>query len=134
MVRTANRRSISACCSSQLACPARTHFLCLLFVLPLWSQSMEFRVTQRSEPIFNVPAAVIAVIVVCVFVHLARVYVLTDVQDDQFLRQFAFIPTRYDHALALQLDIPDGWATDVWSFFTYAFIHGDATHLAVNTI
>jgi hypothetical protein len=29
-------------------------------------------VTQRSEPIFNVPAAVIAVIVVCVLVHIAR--------------------------------------------------------------
>src|ERR1022692_1648971 len=29
----------------------------------------QFGVTERSEPIFNVPAAVIAVIVVCVLVH-----------------------------------------------------------------
>ena len=32
--------------------------------------------TRRSEPIFNVPAVVIAVIAACVFVHLARVYAL----------------------------------------------------------
>src|SRR4051794_9104976 len=52
-------------------------------------------VTRRSEPIFNVPAVVIAVIVACVFVHLARVYVLSDDEDVDFLVTFAFIPARY---------------------------------------
>jgi membrane associated rhomboid family serine protease len=94
----------------------------------------QFGVTQRSEPIFNVPAAVIAVIVVCVLVHLARVYLLTDEQDLGFLLAYSFIPARYDDVLAMRDGIPNGWGADVWSFFTYAFIHGDATHLAVNTI
>jgi membrane associated rhomboid family serine protease len=91
-------------------------------------------VTQRSEPIFNVPAAVIALVVMCVVVHVARVYVLTDDEDLNFLLTFAFIPARYDHSLAGVDALPGGWAADVWTFLTYAFIHGDITHLGVNTV
>jgi membrane associated rhomboid family serine protease len=94
----------------------------------------QFGVTQRSEPIFNVPAAVIAVIVACVLVHLARVYLLTDDEDLGFLLAYSFIPARYDAVLAMRDGIPNGWGPDVWTFVTYAFIHGSATHLAVNTI
>jgi membrane associated rhomboid family serine protease len=90
--------------------------------------------TQRSEPIFNVPAVVVAVIVVCVLVHLARTYLLTSDEDIEFLLTFAFIPARYDSAIALEGVLPGGWGADVWTFFTYAFIHGDLTHLAVNTV
>jgi membrane associated rhomboid family serine protease len=89
---------------------------------------------QRSEPMFNVPAVVIAVIAVCVFVHVARVYFLTPDQDVDFLLTFSFIPARYDSALALDGGLPGGWAANVWTFFTYAFIHGDFMHLAVNTV
>jgi membrane associated rhomboid family serine protease len=91
-------------------------------------------VTQRSEPMFNVPAAVIAVIVVCVVVHLARVYVLSADEDVDFLLTFAFIPARFDSGIALEGVLPGGWGANVWTFFTYAFIHADATHLIVNTV
>jgi membrane associated rhomboid family serine protease len=91
-------------------------------------------VTKRSEPIFNVPAIVLAVIVVCVLVHLMRVYWFTDAEDDAFLGLYAFIPARYDHALALRIGIPDNWACDLWTFVTYAFIHGSWMHLAVNSV
>jgi len=91
-------------------------------------------VTQRSEPIFNVPAAVIAVIVVCVLVHLARSYLLTSDEDIDFLLTFAFIPARYDPTIAVDGALPGGWGADIWTFFTYAFIHGDAMHLGVNTL
>ncbi len=87
-----------------------------------------------SEPIFNVPAVVIAVIVACVFVQLARSYLLTADEDVDFLLNFAFIPARYDSGLALGGALPGGWGADVWTFVTYAFIHGDVTHLAVNTV
>ena len=80
------------------------------------------------------PAAVIAVIAVCALVHLARAYVLTREQDVDFLITFAFIPARYDDALAVQLGIPDGWPGDIWTFVTYAFIHADIMHLVVNTV
>lgn len=90
--------------------------------------------TRRSEPIFNVPAVVIAVIAACVFVHLARVYVLSDEEDIDFLVTFAFIPARYSSASALGAELPGGWGADIWTFLTYAFIHGNATHLVVNSI
>jgi membrane associated rhomboid family serine protease len=91
-------------------------------------------VTRRSEPIFNVPAVVIAVIVACVVVHLARVYVLSDDDDLEFLATFAFIPARYSATSAFNGDLPGGWGADIWTFVTYAFIHGNATHLLVNSI
>jgi membrane associated rhomboid family serine protease len=91
-------------------------------------------VTQPKEPIFNVPAAVVALAVACVVVHLVRVYVLTDDQDIDLLITFAFIPARFDSSIALEGALPGGWAADVWTFITYAFIHGDATHLIVNTV
>src|SRR5262249_30769319 len=94
----------------------------------------QFGVTRRPEPIFNVPAVVIAVIAACVFVHLARVYVLSDDEDLDFLLTFAFIPARYSSASALHGELPGGWAADIWTFVTYAFIHGNATHLLVNAI
>jgi len=96
--------------------------------------SDETGTTKRSEPMFNVPAAVLAVIAACVVVHVLRVYWLTDAQDEDLLLTFAFIPARYDHALALRLGIPDSIASDVWTFVSYAFIHGSWMHLAVNCI
>src|SRR5262249_8618715 len=91
-------------------------------------------VTQPREPIFNVPAAVVALAVACVVVHLVRVYVLTEAQDIDFLVTFAFIPARFDSSIALEGTLPGGWAADAWTFITYAFIHGDATHLIVNMV
>lgn len=92
------------------------------------------RVTKPSEPIFNVPAVVVAIIAACAFVHLVRTFLLTPEEDFDFLLTFAFIPARYDSTLALEGVLPGGWAADAWTFVTYAFIHGDFTHLAVNTV
>ena len=52
--------------------------------------------TQRSEPIFNVPPVVLATIAVLVLVHAVRMLAMTDAEDLQFLLAFAFIPARYD--------------------------------------
>ena len=92
------------------------------------------RVTRRSEPIFNIPAVVIAVIAACVFVHLARVYVLSENEDIEFLVTFAFIPARYSSTSVFSGELPGGWGADIWTFVTYAFIHGNATHLVLNSI
>jgi membrane associated rhomboid family serine protease len=88
----------------------------------------------RREPIINVPAVVLVVIVACAIVHLVRVYWFTDAQDDAFLGAFAFIPARYDPAAALRMGIPNALPYEIWTFVTYAFIHGSWMHLAVNTI
>jgi membrane associated rhomboid family serine protease len=85
-----------------------------------------------SEPIFNVPAAVIATIVVLLLVHASRSLLLTDEQDIEFLLNFAFIPARYGTDIAVSGGFPGGFGADLWTFFTYAFIHADLMHLGLN--
>jgi membrane associated rhomboid family serine protease len=88
--------------------------------------------TQQSEPIFNVPRVVIATVAVFVFVHVVRTFLLTDEQDVFFLLTCAFIPARYGTDLAATGAFPGGFGADLWTFFTYAFIHADLMHLGLN--
>jgi membrane associated rhomboid family serine protease len=87
---------------------------------------------QRSEPMFNVPAAVVATVVVLVGVHAVRMLVLTDEEDLQFLLTFAFIPARYDIDLVIGGSFPGGFGADLWTFFTYAFLHANLLHIGLN--
>jgi membrane associated rhomboid family serine protease len=91
-------------------------------------------VPRRSEPILNVPAVVLALLALFFVVHGVRTFLLTDEQDLQFLLLFAFIPARYDGALLLGGTLPGGLGAQVWSFVTYAFIHADITHIAMNSV
>jgi membrane associated rhomboid family serine protease len=75
---------------------------------------------------------VIATVVVLVFVHVMRTFELTDEQDVEFLLTFAFIPARYGTDLAVTGSFPGGFGADLWTFFTYAFIHADLMHLGLN--
>jgi membrane associated rhomboid family serine protease len=89
-------------------------------------------VTDSREPIFNVPPVVVATVAVLLLVHAVRVFVLTDNQDVQFLLTFAFIPARYAASGLSNSAWPDGIAADVWTFFTYAFVHADLLHIGLN--
>jgi membrane associated rhomboid family serine protease len=82
----------------------------------------------------NVPPIVTVTIAVMALVHAVRVFVLTPRGDIQFLLLFSFIPARYDPTLATQSGLPNGWGAQIWTFVTYGLIHGDLTHLAINTI
>ena len=86
---------------------------------------------KPSEPIFNVPAVVIATVAVLVGVHLLRMFVLSDSQDEQFVLTFAFIPARY-FGDGLRQSLPGGFGADLWTFFTYAFLHADLLHIGLN--
>jgi len=90
------------------------------------------RVIKRSEPIFNLPPAVVATAAVLIGVHALRTLILTEDQDVQFLLTFAFIPARYDIDLVAGGAFPGGFAADLWTFFTYAFLHADLLHIGLN--
>jgi membrane associated rhomboid family serine protease len=81
---------------------------------------------------FNIPPVVIATVVVLAIVHVVRTYVLSGPDEVEFLLTFAFIPARYDTNLLVAGSFPGGWAADLWTFFTYAFIHADFMHIALN--
>jgi len=82
-----------------------------------------------KEPIFNIPAVVVATVAVLILVHAAQAFLLTDQQDIEFVLSFGFIPARYSGEAG---SLPGGFAADLWTFFTYAFIHADLTHLGFN--
>ena len=90
--------------------------------------------SKSSEPIFNVPTVVVAIVAVFVLIWAAEEYLLTEQEDLALLSYFAFIPARYDAALSRELVIPGGVGADVWTFVTYAFLHGDGLHVALNSI
>ncbi|MFZ3360005.1 MAG: rhomboid family intramembrane serine protease [Xanthobacteraceae bacterium] len=128
-----------AACSAAIPGPAR---YCRAALVPVaayvYLDGLKGRaVTQESEPevsepIFNVPFAVVATVGVLVLVHAIRMLVLTDQQDVEFLLDFAFIPARYGTDAGLSGAFPGGFAADLWTFFTYAFIHADLMHLGLN--
>lgn len=83
------------------------------------------RDVSKREPVFNMPAVVVALIALCTAIFLIQAYVLTDDQYVGLLLRGAFIPERYDYPL------------DVWGFtstFTYSLLHGGWSHLIVNMI
>ena len=88
----------------------------------------------QSEPIFNVPAVVAGTIAVLLLVHAVREFVLTTEQDIELLLMFSFIPARYSATLLQQGVVPGGVGAKIWTFVTYALIHGNAMHLGVNTV
>ena len=91
-------------------------------------------VRVRREPIFNVPTAVVATLAVLVLVHVVREWALTQRQDAQLLLWFSFIPARYDAAVTATAGDVAGLGPRIWTFFTYALIHGDWTHLGLNSV
>ncbi len=86
-----------------------------------------------SEPIFNLPWIVTLFSGVMIAIHAVRAF-LDSKTDVEVLLWLAFLPARYDPALRVREALPGGDAADVWTFVTYAFLHGDITHLIVNLV
>jgi membrane associated rhomboid family serine protease len=81
----------------------------------------------------NVPPAVTGTLAVMATVHGVRELILSDRTDSNFLLWFSFIPARYE-AVAAASDGPLGLGPKIWTFVSYAFIHGDVVHLAINAV
>ena len=81
----------------------------------------------------NVPGVVSATLVVLGLIHVMREWILAPRQDMTFLEWFAFIPARYDPVFVAQ-GVPGGLGAQIWTFVTYALIHGDWVHLGVNAV
>jgi membrane associated rhomboid family serine protease len=91
-------------------------------------------VSAGSEPIFNVPRVITATLGLLIVVHAVRKLALSDDGDIEFLLLFAFIPVRYDPTVLAVGSLPGGVGAQVWTFVTYALIHGDLVHLGINGV
>jgi len=83
-----------------------------------------------KQPMFNIPTSIVAAALALVALHIVRV-ALPPEAGIAMLLALAFIPARYAGPTP---DLPGGEWGDVTSFITYMFVHGDVTHLAINTI
>src|SRR5262249_56226980 len=59
---------------------------------------------------------------------------LSGEKDIEFLYYFGFVPARYGKSLLPEGGFPGGAGADIWTFVTYAFIHGDISHLGMNSV
>ncbi len=83
----------------------------------------------RRQPVFNVPAVITALGAVMLVVHGVRSLLLGPEADSWVLLQFAFIPARYEPAY-----IGEALGPDVWTFVSYAFLHGSLAHIGLNLL
>jgi membrane associated rhomboid family serine protease len=114
---------------------------------------------KSSEPLFNVPAVVLAVVGLLTAIHAARL-LLPPPEDMQMVLELGFVPARVvaalggdplqtlieevaahpeDGALASRLEfgryiVQDEGGLKPWTFLTYAFLHGNWTHLLINGV
>jgi membrane associated rhomboid family serine protease len=83
---------------------------------------------ERHEPVFNIPGMLVVMVALMAAIHLVRVYLLTEAQDNEVLFLAAFIPVRYLHPLAEQ-DL--GWLVGPVG---YSLLHGGYLHLIFNCL
>ena len=88
----------------------------------------------RRERMLNVPGAVVALLAILVLVYAVFALALTPEQMTEFLLLFAFVPARYDPSVLPDLTWPGGLAADIWTFVTYALLHGSLAHLLLNSV
>ena len=85
------------------------------------------------EPVFNAPVSVIRCLAALAIVHVVLWHLLPLVADETagwIAGLLAFNPARY--RLGGNLDLYN-WGAAVWSFVTHQVVHGDVTHLLLNS-
>lgn len=83
---------------------------------------------RRSTPPVNLHGSIIALVALCVAVHLLRTSVFDGQIDRWLIINFAFFPIRYAPGF-FQFDLPTLAAP-----ITHTFLHGDWVHLGLNMI
>jgi membrane associated rhomboid family serine protease len=87
-----------------------------------------------EPPAFNVPGIVLALIVALVgtFAVLGQ---LSEAGQENVLLLFALFPARLFPPSGMpDVVFPGGAAGDIWTLFSYTFLHGSWTHVAVNAV
>ena len=88
------------------------------------------------EPVFNAPPSVVRCLLVLLVIHVVLWHLLDEDTAAWLLGALAFIPTRYSGEAAF---LPGGtflggWGAAVWTFVTHQLLHGDWTHIALNSL
>jgi membrane associated rhomboid family serine protease len=93
-----------------------------------WQDDPWQEARNRREPIFNMPAVIVAITAILTFIHGFRMYLLSPEQDTNLIYMLGFIPASYGQFSHLAPYPYSG----LWSPFTYGLLHGDWLHLLMN--
>jgi len=88
----------------------------------------------RRQPIFNLPDVVILLIAVLVGIQLVRENLLSPEINFAVQFTFGFVPARITFTGPVGDALPGGEGAAVWSFLTYALLHADWGHVAMNCL
>lgn len=86
------------------------------------------------EPMFNLPQPILVLGGLMVLIHVVRDFLLSERQALDVLLTFAFIPARYGDTAISGMSFPGGMAGEIWTFVSYAFLHGSWMHLILNLV
>jgi len=92
---------------------------------------------RQREPVFNLPPALAVLLVLLVAIHIAMWAIEEWGGREAYgnaLAWLAFWPPRYNGMIAVPGALPGGFAADVWTFVTYALLHGNMLHLVFNLL
>lgn len=89
------------------------------------------RTASQREPLFMMPGVVVTLVVVLAGIQLIRAQLPPETDLYFVLAWFAFVPARYTDTFGM---FPGGFGADVWTFVTYALLHGSWLHLASNAV
>jgi membrane associated rhomboid family serine protease len=95
--------------------------------------SSELPQAGSREPILTLPGALTAYILLLAAIHGIRMLLPYDIDDDDVIQVFGFIPKRYDSTL-LAITFPGGAGAKVWSFVTYSLLHANLSHIGFNVL
>ena len=87
-----------------------------------------------AQPAFNLPPVIVWLGGIIVAIFILQNTVLPTTWNNWIIIHFAFWPVRYEPGLFATGLAPGGLAVDIWSFVTYAFLHGGIGHLAFNML
>lgn len=85
------------------------------------------------EPMFNLPMPIMVLGAIMIVLHGLQDFVLSPALRQDLLLGFSFLPIRYSEA-GQAFDFPGGFLGDIWTFVTYAFLHGSWMHLILNLV
>ncbi|MCA1242591.1 rhomboid family intramembrane serine protease [Stappia stellulata] len=87
-----------------------------------------------SQPIFNLPPVITWLAGILIAIHVVSALFLSRDAAFELIIAFGFLPARYSADFLPGVALPGGAGADVWTFLTYAFLHGGWAHLFVNVL
>ena len=87
----------------------------------------------ERQPIFNLPTVIVGVLVVILGIQAIESFVLSTYTADLIIWDFGFVPAGLTAPQTLPPEVLTG-AARIWTFVTYALLHGGWAHVGFNAM